>query len=367
MFKKILCTKVQHMPTTEELALYGIRELSFEELLQINGGRMRSKSRCSSSPSGSSSSSSSAGSSCSSYSAQRRQKRSYSSGSFVSSGNKYNSTSGQPKKVSWFAGAVSKNKNKSVVSTNTVSGCTVQKSDVLSSIAHRRYPSAKAQELRQKIKEAEQEKNGSTYAMTKKNSGSISGKKRNFVTKVRDFFDDVIDSVNIAATERQKGTIQAVDKIYEKSAGAAKHLWKQAAKWHYEDRDTKNKNLPSYEELKKMKSEGNTDWIRMPKSLAKYHQNGIGSPEMKFTNKDGREAVYTKDFSSDGSYELYTDPRYKGTYNYVTPSPLPGVPDSITDFEGIGNFITDGSKFLATGTGHFFCDMLPYYALGNER
>jgi|GEM_PF-7042435 len=37
-------------------ALYGIRELSFEELLQINGGRMRSKSRCSSSPSGSSSS-----------------------------------------------------------------------------------------------------------------------------------------------------------------------------------------------------------------------------------------------------------------------------------------------------------------------
>ena len=116
-----------------------------------------------------------------------------------------------------------------------------------------------------------------------------------------------------------------------------------------------------------MKSEGNTDWIRMPKSLAKYHQNGIGSPEMKFTNKDGREAVYTKDFSSDGSYELYTDPRYKGTYNYVTPSPLPGVPDSITDFEGIGNLITDGSKFLATGTGHFFCDMLPYYALGNER
>ncbi len=363
MFKKILCTKVQHMPTTEELALYGIRELSFEELLQINGGRMRSKSRCSSSPSGSSSSSSSAGSSCSSYSAQRRQRRSYSSGSFVSSGNKYNSTSGQPKKVSWFAGAVSKNKNKSVVSTNTVSGCTVQKSDVLSSIAHRRYPSAKAQELRQKIKEAEQEKNGSTYAMTKKNSGSISGKKRNFATKVRDFFDDVIDSVNIAATERQKGTIQAVDKIYEKSAGAAKHLWKQATNWHYEDRDAKNKNLPSYDEAINHKE----IWDEAADWKSKYHQNGIGSPEMKFTNEDGREAVYTKDFSSDGSYELYTDPRYKGTYNYVTPSNLPAVPDGINDFNGMKNFVSDGSKFLLTGTGHFFCDMLPYYALGNER
>ena len=363
MFKKILCTKVQHMPTTEELALYGIRELSFEELLQINGGRMRSKSRCSSSPSGSSSSSSSAGSSCSSYSAQRRQRRSYSSGSFVSSGNKYNSTSGQPKKVSWFAGAVSKNKNKSVVSTNTVSGCTVQKSDVLSSIAHRRYPSAKARELRQKIKEAEQEKNGSTSAMTKKNSGSISGKKRNFVTKVRDFFDDVIDSVNIAATERQKGTIQAVDKIYEKSAGAAKHLWKQATKWHYEDRDAKNKNLPSYDEL----SRDREDWRLEDEWKSKYHQNGIGRPELKFVNTDGREAVYTKDFSSDGSYELYTDSQYKGTYNYATPSINPSAPDSITDFKGMRNFITGGSKFLVTGTGHFFCDMLPYYALGNER
>lgn len=143
--------------------------------------------------------------------------------------------------------------------------------------------------------------------------------------------------------------------------------WKQATKWHYEDRDAKNKNLPSYEELKKMKSEGNTDWIRMPKDLSKYHQNGIGSPELKFTNEDGREVVYTKDFSSDGSYELYTDPCYKGTYNYVTPSNLPAVPDGINDFNGMKNFITDGSKFLVTGTGHFFCDMLPYYALGNER
>jgi len=135
-------------------------------------------------------------------------------------------------------------------------------------------------------------------------------KKRNFVTKVRDFFDDVIDSVNIAATERQKGTIQAVDKIYEKSAGAAKHLWKQATNWHYEDRDAKNKNLPSYDEAINHKE----IWDEAADWKSKYHQNGIGSPEMKFTNEDGREAVYTKDFSSDGSYELYTDPRYKGTY-----------------------------------------------------
>lgn len=358
MFKKILCTKVQHMPTTEELALYGIRELSFEELLQINGGRMRSKSRCSSSPSGSSSSSSSAGSSCSSYSAQRRQsrRRSYSSGSFVSSGSKYNSTSGQPKKTSWFAGVALKNENESAAPKNAASGYTVQKNNTLG----RRYSSAGVQEPRQKIEA--QEKTGRAYVMAKKNTGSASEKKGNFIKKAHSFFRDVIDSINTAAAERQRVMLQATDKLCEKTAEGAKHSWKEATKWHYEDRDAKNKNLPSYEVISDRK-----DWRLNDEWMSQYHQNGIGSPELKFTNEDGREAVYTKDFSSNGSYELYTDPLYKGTYNYVTPSINPSAPDSITDFKGMGNFITGGSKFLVTSTGHFFCDMLPYYALGNER
>ena len=178
-------------------------------------------------------------------------------------------------------------------------------------------------------------------------------------TGLRNFFDKTKDAVNDTFDDFQKRMREAKDNALQ----AAQHVWKEATKWHYEDRDAKNKNLPSYNEV----ITDDEAWNDVGEGLAKYHQNGIGSPEMKFTNKDGREAVYTKDFSSDGSYKLYTDPRYKGTYNYVTPSPLPGVPDSITDFEGIGNFITDGSKFLVTGTGHFFCDMLPYYALGNER
>lgn len=55
------------------------------------------------------------------------------------------------------------------------------------------------------------------------------------------------------------------------------------------------------------------------------------------------EAVFTNDFSPTGKYELYTDPRYKGTYNYCNPTTNP--------------------------IGHFFADMLPYYLTGdkNER
>ena len=165
-------------------------------------------------------------------------------------------------------------------------------------------------------------------------------------TGLRNFFDKTKDAVNDTFDDFQKRMREAKDNALQ----AAQHVWKEATKWHYEDRDAKNKNLPSYNEV----IIDDEAWNDVGEGLAKYHQNGIGSPEMKFTNKDGREAVYTKDFSSDGSYKLYTDSRYKGTYNYVTPSPLPGVPDSITDFEGIGNLITDGSKFLVTGTGHFF-------------
>lgn len=71
--------------------------------------------------------------------------------------------------------------------------------------------------------------------------------------------------------------------------------------------------------------------------------SGFGEPELKFICADGREAVFTKDFSEDGSYQLYTDPRYKGTYNYCNPNGFLGY------------------------IGHFFADMVPYYLTGNSN
>lgn len=116
-----------------------------------------------------------------------------------------------------------------------------------------------------------------------------------------------------------------------------------------------NKNLPTYEEITKTRNE----WTLLPTGMTVYHDNGVGYPEKKFVHRDGREAVYTKDFSKDGSYQLYTDPKYKGTYNYVVPS---NPPQSITDLKGVVHFAISGS-------GHFITDVLPYHLTGkkNER
>ena len=112
--------------------------------------------------------------------------------------------------------------------------------------------------------------------------------------------------------------------------------------FHYEGRDEKNVITESFEEILDS-AENNGIWKLLKPKMSKYHQNGFGAPELKFICEDGREAVFTKDFSEDGSYQLYTDPRYKGTYNYCNP-------------EGVFGYL-----------GHFFADMVPYYLTGNSN
>jgi RHS repeat-associated protein len=117
-------------------------------------------------------------------------------------------------------------------------------------------------------------------------------------------------------------------------------VYQKATEFHFEAREALNKDLPTYNEVIK-----DPAWTLLTPEMSRYHDNGIDSPELKYINKDGREAIYTKDshLSPDGSYILYTDPQYKGTYNYVTPL----------------------NPFYYPG--HFFADMLPYYLLGNDR
>ena len=110
--------------------------------------------------------------------------------------------------------------------------------------------------------------------------------------------------------------------------------------FHFEGRDSKNTITESFDEILDM-SQNNGDWKELDEWMTKYHQNGFGAPERKFVCIDGREAVFTKDFSPDGSYVLYKDAQYKGTYNYCNPTTNP--------------------------IGHFFADMLPYYLTGNRN
>lgn len=119
-------------------------------------------------------------------------------------------------------------------------------------------------------------------------------------------------------------------------------VYEKLTYFHFEERDARNVITESFEDiLSSLQTDGN--WKLLSPALSKYHQNGLGTPELKFVCVDGREAVFTNDFSPTGKYELYTDPRYKGTYNYCDPTANP--------------------------IGHFFADMLPYYLTGekNER
>ena len=145
-------------------------------------------------------------------------------------------------------------------------------------------------------------------------------------------------------------------KWYEKVKDFFTGVYHKVTEFHFERRDALNTSLPTYKEL----TDQGDGWIQVAPEFSIFHDNGFGYPELKYIHPDGREVVYTRDFSSDGSYEIYTDPKYKGTYNYVV---VPGnKPDDILDVKG---WIEFGVK----GIGHVFADVIPYYLTGkkNER
>ena len=114
--------------------------------------------------------------------------------------------------------------------------------------------------------------------------------------------------------------------------------YEQITYFHFEGRDEKNIISESYEEINDS-AKNNGIWTLLPEEMSIYHQNGIGDLELKYICINGREAVFTRDFSEDGSYQLYTDPQYIETYNYCNPLNLPS---DITDFEGIFEFAVNG-------------------------
>lgn len=112
---------------------------------------------------------------------------------------------------------------------------------------------------------------------------------------------------------------------------------------NYDLRATLNSNLPetmpetkgTWKEVREAKDE-NIWYLYRPEDSALHQEPG--KPEyIKVGQPDGREAVYNSD-----TKELITDPRYKGTYNYVNP-------------EGVFGRI-----------GHAIIDILPYYLFGGQ-
>ncbi len=121
-----------------------------------------------------------------------------------------------------------------------------------------------------------------------------------------------------------------------------------ATAWHFEGREGRNVDLPSYEEI-----DGKLGWRPIRYEQAKYHQNGYGKPELKYINIDGREVVYDGD-----THEIIKDPRYQGTYNYCNVAKEP---------ERIYEIVLEWSDLASTYTNHVVFDLVPYYIGGNVR
>ncbi len=132
--------------------------------------------------------------------------------------------------------------------------------------------------------------------------------------------------------------------------GKIHQIYIAITRFHFEKRDQLNGEHPSYEEV----TSRDTDWILLSEKMSIYHDNGRGRPELKFIHPSGREAVF------DGDTLLpERDPRFKATYNYVTPVPMPYKKLDVMGW----------MRFMVKGFGHFVTDMLPYYLTGckNER
>ena len=121
--------------------------------------------------------------------------------------------------------------------------------------------------------------------------------------------------------------------------------YNKVIKKHYEERTEKNGTHPTYEDVV-----SNSNWTKVSEDQTKYHDNGIGKAELKFTNEDGREAVFDGD-----TLEPMTDPRYIATYNFCPIQQLPNNP-------GISDYVIYGK----TTIGHAWKDVLPYYIWGNS-
>ena len=112
---------------------------------------------------------------------------------------------------------------------------------------------------------------------------------------------------------------------------------------HFEVRESRNTDLPTSLGA----AISSPDWRELPSDKAIFHDDpNTPCPERKFIHEDGREAVY---YPSSGN--LVTDPRYRGSYNFVNPAAV-----------NAGLF-----EKIITNTQHVWFDVVPWLFGGNVR
>ena len=135
---------------------------------------------------------------------------------------------------------------------------------------------------------------------------------------------------------------------WDRVTGAGKWVYSKSTGWHFEGRVARNGTHPTYDQVRTQGS----GWQLLGPSQSIYHDNGVGQPELKYIHPSGREAVFDGD-----TLQPVTDPRYAGTYNYVSPAQAP------ENWYNVGGWF----DFSMRGAGHLVTDVVPYWLGGNVR
>ena len=114
---------------------------------------------------------------------------------------------------------------------------------------------------------------------------------------------------------------------------------------HFEVRNSANTGLPPFVQ----DAIHDEAWTELEEDKAVFHQDpNTPGIERKFIHEDGREAVYYQN-----SGRLVTDPRYRGTYNFVNPAGVISLSPNLE--HGIQGAIAD--------VDHFWFDIQPWRSM----
>ena len=159
----------------------------------------------------------------------------------------------------------------------------------------------------------------------------------------------ITDTRDATKRRKERRDQRHVDAAAQGKKNAIDQVINNATRWHFEDRDAKNKPLPN-----SMRRADRAGFEMYPQWQNAEHQNDVGFPEVKYVHPDGREVIYDGD-----TRKVITDPKIKGTFNYANAPAREKPPEDAAElFECLSQ---EGVL------KHFLLDWLPYNRLGNTR
>lgn len=119
--------------------------------------------------------------------------------------------------------------------------------------------------------------------------------------------DQMAGTRNATKRRKERRDERRADAAASGKRNAIDQIKHDATRWHFEDREAKNKPLPN-----SMRRVDRAGFEMYPQWQNEYHQNNIGEPEVKYAHPDGREVIYDGD-----TRKVVADPELKGTFNYA--------------------------------------------------